>query len=178
MKRSKKKGNLIIEKSPVILLQWRGEENWSVEYVSQNITRFGYTPDELVSGKVSFSSLVYPDDLNTVVEERQRQSLESADMIRQKYRVLNRDGRVCWVDDQTIINRDEEGCITYYQTILIDISKKKKRMEKNLQDREDQYRRLIDSSFDGILIHQDGLIVYVNETAIRYIGASSLTEVI
>ena len=41
----------IIERSPVVAITWRNEPGWPVDYVSGNIVRFGYRPDDLMSGK-------------------------------------------------------------------------------------------------------------------------------
>jgi len=46
-----------------------------------------------------------------------------------------------------------------------------------LSEHEDIYRRLVENSFAGIFIQQDGAIVYANVTAIRLIGAGSVDEV-
>ena len=51
--------NLVVENSPAILFRWRAEEGWPVAMVSQNVTQFGYTPEELLSGiKIITISLV------------------------------------------------------------------------------------------------------------------------
>ncbi len=35
--------NLVIENSPVVVFLWKATEGWPVEYVSNNVTQFGYT---------------------------------------------------------------------------------------------------------------------------------------
>ena len=44
--------------------------------------------------------------------------------------------------------------------------------EEALRESEEQFRRLISRSFDAIVVHQDGRIVLVNDSAVRIIGAS------
>ncbi|MGB8220134.1 MAG: PAS domain S-box protein, partial [Methanoregula sp.] len=41
---------------------------------------------------------------------------------------------------------------------------------------EEKYRTLVETSFDGIVIHQNGIIVYANATAVRLLGAGSADE--
>lgn len=45
-----------------------------------------------------------------------------------------------------------------------------KRAEGALRESEERYRLLVESSFDGIAIHQDGIVVYANRTAARLLG--------
>ena len=40
---------LIAEEGPAVLFRWKANEDWPVTYVSKNITRFGYTPEHLMS---------------------------------------------------------------------------------------------------------------------------------
>jgi len=42
-----------------------------------------------------------------------------------------------------------------------------------LSQSEEKYRTLVETSFDGIVIHQDGSVVYANATAVRLLGAGS-----
>ena len=45
------------------------------------------------------------------------------------------------------------------------------RVELALRESEGKYRTLVESSFDGIAIHQNGILVYVNQTAARLLGS-------
>jgi PAS domain S-box-containing protein len=46
-----------------------------------------------------------------------------------------------------------------------------KRAEAALRESEEKYRTLVESSFDGIAIHQGGMLVYVNRTAAQLLGS-------
>ena len=57
----------IIEKSPVVAFLWRNEAEWPVEFVTRNVERiFGYADTDFLSGRVLFSKVVHPDDLERV----------------------------------------------------------------------------------------------------------------
>ena len=45
--------------------------------------------------------------------------------------------------------------------------------EEALRESEEKYRTLVESSFDGIAIHQNGILVYVNQTAARLLGSEN-----
>jgi two-component system, cell cycle sensor histidine kinase and response regulator CckA len=52
------------------------------------------------------------------------------------------------------------------------------RAEQALRESEERYRRLVELSPDGIAIHQDGRLVYCNETGATLLGYSSSREAI
>jgi diguanylate cyclase (GGDEF)-like protein/PAS domain S-box-containing protein len=47
-----------------------------------------------------------------------------------------------------------------------------------LADLADRYRLLVDLSPDGIVVHQDGYVAYVNPATMRFVGATSASQVI
>jgi sigma-B regulation protein RsbU (phosphoserine phosphatase) len=57
----------IIEKSPSVLILWRATEGWPVEFVSNNIQISGYKPQELLSGDVTYTSMMHDDDREEVI---------------------------------------------------------------------------------------------------------------
>jgi two-component system cell cycle sensor histidine kinase/response regulator CckA len=54
----------------------------------------------------------------------------------------------------------------------------RERAEKTLRESEEKYRRLVDLSFEGIAIHCEGKIVYINNTGAELIGAGSPQNII
>ncbi|MFA6903037.1 MAG: EAL domain-containing protein [Gallionellaceae bacterium] len=113
--------NTLVENSPTVLFRWRAEAGWPVEYVSENILQqFGYKADDLMSGKVPFTAMVHPEDLERVGEEVARHATEGAVRIAQEYRVVTADGRVRWIEDLTSIERDGNGEILHYEGVVLD----------------------------------------------------------
>lgn len=138
-----RQANVVVENSPVILFRWKAREGWPVAYVSQNVIRFGYTPEELISGSVPYSEMVFPDDLPRVSAEVQHHTESGAERFRQEYRLVTRSGDVRWVDDHTVVERDAEGRVTHYQGILLDITERRK-AEDSMRENERKYRDLAD----------------------------------
>ncbi|MHC1697805.1 MAG: PAS domain S-box protein [Geobacteraceae bacterium] len=116
---------LIVESSPAVLFRWRAAEGWPVEMVSGNVTQFGYTPQELLSGEVSFSSLIYHEDVTRVSVEVADHTGKGEDQFQQEYRIVTKEGDVRWIDDRTVVERDAGGRVTHYQGIIIDITDRK-----------------------------------------------------
>ncbi|MDP3149930.1 MAG: PAS domain S-box protein [Ignavibacteria bacterium] len=152
----------IINRSPAVAFLWKAEENWTVEYVSENVIQFGYTPEELLTGKTLLSSIVYPEDLHRVVQEVSDYSKLEVNEFNQEYRILTKSGDVRYVDDRTWIRRDNEGKITHYQGIMLDITKRKL-SEEAVKKNEKMLRLFIENSPAAIAMF---------DTEMKYVIAS------
>lgn len=115
----------IIEKSPSVVILWRATEGWPVEFVSNNIRNFGYEPEELLSGRVTFTSLMHEDDREEVAREVHQNARRRIFDYDQHYRLLTRNGQIRWVDDRTIVRVDESGRVTHHQGIITDVTERK-----------------------------------------------------
>jgi PAS domain S-box-containing protein len=120
-----RQANLIVENSPAVLFRCRATPEWPVELVSRNVIRFGYTPEEFLSGAITYSSIIHPQDLVRVISEMQEFIASGDEQILQEYRIVTKGGDVRWIIDQTFSDRDEEGEITHYEGIIIDVTDRK-----------------------------------------------------
>ncbi len=152
----------IINQSPVIVFLWRNERGWPVEFVSENIAHFGYTPREFLSGSIPFSDIVYPEDLARVTEEVSENVEKGLKEFTQEYRIVNKNNEVRWVDDRTIVRRDSNGNVTHFQGIVLDITSKKE-IERSLKESEQKFRSISEQSLLGIGILQDEFLKYANQ---------------
>ncbi len=151
MEEALRRANLVIERSPVVLFRWKAMEGWPVELVSNNVTQFGYAPEELLSGTVPFSSIVHPEDLQRVIREVQENRENCVDQFQQEYRLVTKDGQVRWVDDRTVIEREADGRISHYQGIVIDITERKK-AEEALREKTEELDRFFTVALDLLCI--------------------------
>jgi PAS domain S-box-containing protein len=163
----------IINKSPAVAFLWKNQEGWPVELVTDNVQElFGYTAEDLISGVIPYSETVHPDDLDRVAGEVSGYSAEPG---RERfthipYRIVCKNGEVKWVDDRTYIRRDEDGNITHYQGIVLDVSSSKE-AEQALKESEEKFRNLAEKSPNMIFINKKGRVVYANqrcEDVMRY----------
>ena len=115
----------IINRSPVVVFLWRNAQGWPVEFVSENVCQFGYTPADFYFERVLFSDLVHPDDREWVGDEVKRFSEEGRVEFVQEYRILTKTGEVRWLDDRTWVRRDAAGELTHYQGIVLDITQRR-----------------------------------------------------
>ncbi|MGD9688710.1 MAG: PAS domain S-box protein [Phycisphaerales bacterium] len=108
---------------PVVVFRWRAAPGWPVEYVSANVSQFGYSVDDLVSGRVPYASIVHPDDLARVAIEVAKYTAEGATSFSQEYRLRRADGTYMHLLDHTVVVRDGPGgagAATHYEGYVID----------------------------------------------------------
>lgn len=117
---------LIIENSSSVLFKWKNAPNWPVEYVSENIEQWGYNVEEFTSKQRLYADIIHPDDLERIETEITEFISDQRDEFNQEYRIFTRDGEPRWVDDRTVVVRNEDNSISHYEGIVIDITKRKK----------------------------------------------------
>ena len=161
-----RQANMVVESSPIVLFRWRAVEGWPVELVSENISQFGYTAAELLYDETPFASLVHPDDQERVIHEVKQHSTAGKSEFQQQYRLISPDGEVYWVDDRTTVERDNEGNVSHYNGIIVDISER-----KQIEDKLLKLSQAVEQSPENIMITDlDGDIEYVNEAFLRTTG--------
>lgn len=119
----------VVNASAVVCFRWRAEADWPVEFVSENITQWGYSTQDMLSGRPQFSAMIHPDDLQRVVDEVLGYTANGLNTFLQEYRLLTRDGQVIWVEDRTIVQRNADGTPRFYDGILTDMTERKNRLE-------------------------------------------------
>lgn len=174
----RKELEFIVNKSQSVVFLWKAEENWPVEYVSENISQFGYTPEELLSGALPFAKMIYPEDVDRVTQEISHYSQSGINEFVQEYRIITKSGEVRWIDDQTFVRRDHNNKITHYQGIVFDITERK-RAEESLQKSEARYRKLIETEPECVkILTEDNIVQDMNPAGLALIEADSLEQIV
>ncbi len=132
----------------------------------------GYDPEEL-TGR-TFHFLIHPDDL-PVVENDFSRTLEKRHEP-SEFRYITRDGRIRWArtSSHSVI---ENGVAIGIQGVFSDITDRRK-VEDELRESEERFRALVDLAPDGILVHADGLIMYVNPAMVNILGVEGPDDLI
>jgi PAS domain S-box-containing protein/putative nucleotidyltransferase with HDIG domain len=112
----------IVETSPVVAFVWRLEAHWPVEFVSDSVSRFGYTREEFLSGAVHYADLIHPDDRRRVKAEVEGYLHSNTRHYRQRYRIMARGGEEIWIDDWTSLVGPADGEPEYAYGIILDVS--------------------------------------------------------
>jgi len=108
---------------PVMIFTWKHQENWPVEYVSENVRdTLGYTANEFLDGSVRYVDCIHPDDLQRVTREVAEHSASGNNYVHEPYRLVARNGDSVWVLDSTSVIRDSHGEISHFQGYLVDVT--------------------------------------------------------
>jgi len=156
--------------SPSIFFYWAAESDWPVKYVSENISQLGYCAEEFITGGKKFSEIVHPEDLDRVTREVEEYTARKLKSFTQEYRVLTGDGGICWIDDRTVIQCNEEGEVTHYLGIITDITKEKN-AETALILSQEKYRTLVETTEDFVWeVDRNGLYTYCSPQVESLLG--------
>ncbi|MEE9905664.1 MAG: PAS domain-containing protein [Chlorobium sp.] len=144
--------NDLLERSQAAAFIWKKRDAWPVEYVSGNtLELFGYPASDFRSGRVSFASLVHPEDLVLILKRAEKAFLDRSVTTVQHddYRVMHADGGIRWIKDMTTIRRDWQGDYVKCESILLDITGNKM-VEAELRKSREQFMLAVNGSNDGI----------------------------
>lgn len=170
IKKALRMSKLIVDRSPVILFRRPAGDQLHLEYISDNLRQFGYSPDDFLSGKLSFRDIVHLDDRERIKNEIERHAGADVEEYTQVYRILTKAGDVRWVEDQTSVVRNEAGEKTHNQGVLIDITKRKL-VEDALRKSEEKYRRIVETAAEGFMLMDDKFVIHdVNKACSQMLG--------
>jgi PAS domain S-box-containing protein len=114
---------------------------------------------------------VHPDDGDVVATEVRR-SIETPDpgyISQLEHRIIRRDGNVRHMIVRIRITKDAEGRTIKTHGANQDITDRK-RAEQALKESEERYRSLIDQIPDYVIVHRNGIILYINPSAAAHLG--------
>jgi PAS domain S-box-containing protein len=162
--------NKVVENSPAVLFRWGGADEWPVELVSGNVIQFGYTPEDFLSGALTYSAIIHPDDLERVTREVHDFCGRGDYQIRLEYRILTKGKEVRWVNELTHVERDAAGGVTNFEGIVIDVTDRK-RIEEALSYSQEKYRSIVDA-YDGLIYicSHDYRVEFMNRKLIERTG--------
>ncbi len=119
-----KLANTIVQNSHTLLFIWSNKEGRPIEYVSENISQFGYNSEELISKSFKYSDMVFTEDLAQLNKEAKEYIKNHIDRFKQKYRIITKEGNLRWVEDNSLIKRDEKGDIFHIQGVVSDVTER------------------------------------------------------
>jgi len=137
------------------------------------VQMFGYEREEEFCALNAVQLYVDPEDRQRWLQMMQ----ERGEVLGFVAPMRRKDGRVLWVRDSARVVRDEAGQVIYLEGVLEDVTAARQ-AEEALQESEARYRRLVELSPDGVAVHLDGRLVYVNPAAARLVGAATPEELI
>ncbi|WP_322521820.1 EAL domain-containing protein [Guyparkeria halophila] len=144
--------------SPAVLFRWLPEDGWPAAYVSDNIKRWGYTTAQWLEREIRFADIVHPDDLRSMNAEIDEYLTNGHQQYRQEYRLRMGDGDYRWFEDLTLVRRDTDGTILWFDGVVTDIHDR-----HEIEQHERLMAKVIENTREGVLItDRDQVIIEVN----------------
>jgi len=125
----------LVEQTSVVTYRDFPDVNGATIYISPQIeTLLGYSLNEWQENPTIWKRLTHPDDLPKVLAEIENY-IASGKRTKIEYRMQALDGQWIWVQDESIVIKDDSGTPQYVHGVLIDITERKQAEEK-VQQRE------------------------------------------
>ncbi len=160
----------IINRSPVIYCIWRIAEKTPLEYMSGNISQWGYTPEDFLSGRITLEKVIHPDDVDRIIANVISHRKRKIKIFDQSYRILDRKGEIRWVEDQTVFIDDSKGEITHAQASIIDITERHQ-TQQALKETQNIYQAIFENTGIAMgIADQDRNIVLGNKKMTELTG--------
>lgn len=125
--------NDILQRHNCVLMVWnmKGDEGYPVmDYVSQNISMYGYSAQEYLDGKSNWIDMVYEEDRSRTEQEGSQFLLRASGHLLQEYRIHTKTGKIIWVQADSCYMQGEDMESAYVETAIrnINASKEKERL--------------------------------------------------
>lgn len=119
----------IVTHSPVVAIRWQNQEGWPVSYCSDNIKNFGYVPEDITKGNITYSNLIHPEDIDSIRDQVAQHIKNGPDEYRLEYRIMHGHGHWIWIEDHTWLNRNQSGDVIRINGVLSEISARKEAID-------------------------------------------------
>lgn len=167
----------LISNLPGAIYRCLNDENYTMIFISESIYEIsGYDAAGFINNsKLSFSSIIHPDDLKTI-SELINTSIEKEVSFSVDYRIICSDSKIKWVLEkgQGIYNQGNK--FLFIDGVIFDITEQKTARDI-LAESEARYSSLVNNAMDGIIMIQDEKIVFANQRALDVLGYSDFREI-
>ena len=166
LRSSEQRLSLIVRGSPLAIVEW--DASFQIQSWNRPAeTMFGYTADEVI-GKSGIGLLVATSERD-VIEERMRRFTRDESVLDITRDTFARDGRVLVCEWVSAPRFGADGALQGAVTIIQDVTERT-RVERELQESEDRYRKLSEATHEGVIIHEQGRILEANDAFLRMVG--------
>jgi two-component system sensor histidine kinase/response regulator len=116
----------IINKSPAVAFSWNTNATQPIEFISENISQFGFLPEDFYAKGLNPLDLVHPEDKTGLLKNIVHFSTNThQSTLSQECRIIKEDGSISWIDIRLYVIRKSNGDVQQFNGISLDISEQK-----------------------------------------------------
>lgn len=131
----------LVNRLPAVITMAAVDDQASTLYQSPYMeTMLGYTPQEWLDDPNMLEKVLHPDDRAWVMALN-RETNASGQPFRAEYRVIARDGRIVWINDEEVQVHDGDG--VHWHGIMMDVTERKQ-TEERMREVQARYRTLVE----------------------------------
>lgn len=165
LKASEEQYRLLAENAQDIIYRLGLHPEPHFEYVSPSAEAItGYTPEDYYNNPDLPAQIVYEDD-----RAKLEKSLNPSTNELYILRWYHKNGSVVWTEHRNTPSYDEAGNLVAIDGISRDITARK-RAEQALSDTQTRYKMLSDLTFEGIVLHDSGVLLDANAAFLEMFG--------
>jgi two-component system cell cycle sensor histidine kinase/response regulator CckA len=177
LRAAERKYRSLVEQLPLVTYIDALDSSSSNIYTSPQIEGLlGYSTEEWADDHELFVKTLHPEDRARVLAEH-AWTHATGEALKSEYRLVARDGRTVWLQDEAVVVRDDSGTPLFLQGYLLDITDRKA-TEHALAERENLLQAIIEADPECVtLIGPDGMLLEMNPAGLEMIEADSLEEI-
>ncbi|MBI3131951.1 MAG: PAS domain-containing protein [Acidobacteria bacterium] len=140
---------VLLENLPGVVYRCRNDETWSMMFISPYVEALtGHPPEAFLDGRVSFGSLIHPEDRERVWGTIQG-SLAARLPFRLSYRLQRSDGSYRWVREDGRGDFNDQGTLRWLDGVVLDYTEQIE-AERALRATEENLRMALRASQMGV----------------------------
>jgi len=139
------------------------------------IAKMGYTREEVLGRKST--EFLTEESRRFAVEHILPEFFRAGLLKDAPYQFVKKSGEIMDVLLSATSEKDEEGRVIRSLAVLIDVTERVK-IERELREGEERYRRLVEMAPIAFGLHQRGMIRYLNPAGLKMMGATSPEQLI
>lgn len=166
MKEAEHRYRTLVEQVPAVIYTSKDTENpGCTDYVSPQIEALlGYSPEDFIENPELWRKTLHPEDFDRVLAEIAR-AVETGEPFDAEYRMVSREGKEVWVQDEAVLVEDGSGRPRFWQGVKLDVSHQKQ-SEKQLQETGERIKAILESTTDAFFaLDLQQRFVFVNRRA-------------
>ncbi|MBA3578892.1 MAG: PAS domain-containing protein [Gemmatimonadaceae bacterium] len=160
--------NQIIDSVDVVVWEWDARTR-KLDFVNSRVeAMFGFPAEQWQEGVEFWASRIHPGDRDRVIADFNRVARDGG-RYKTEYRIFHADGSEKCVEDTITAETDDRGEVVFVRGLTMDVTERRASQEQ-LEESEERFRLVADVVLDAVFIHENGIIIYMNNTGLALLG--------